>query len=76
MPIVICKECGAKYSYEEMKIQMRDKDSERCQMCGNVLLKWNGGVTCYDFKLISQNEDSNLDETEQESYLDETEQES
>ncbi len=57
MPIVICEHCGAKYSYKEQKIQMRDKDFERCQICHQILLKWNGGINCYDFQLISENED-------------------
>ena len=62
MAIVICKNCGAKYSYKEQRIQMRDKDEEKCDICGHVLLKWNGGIHCYDFKHITDGDIGNDDE--------------
>ena len=60
MPIVICENCGAKYSYEEQHIQMRDKDSEECQICHHTLMQWNGGVNCYNFQLIESSSNVNL----------------
>ncbi|HCU59261.1 MAG TPA: hypothetical protein DIC64_04700 [Alphaproteobacteria bacterium] len=57
MPIVICKHCGAKYSYKEQSIQMRDKDYQRCEVCHAILKEWNGGMNYYDFELLSENED-------------------
>jgi hypothetical protein len=55
MPVITCENCGARYSYKEQTLQMRDKDSEKCVVCHHTLLAWNGGVNYYDFQLISLN---------------------
>ena len=54
MPIVICKNCGATYSYKEQTMQMRDKDYQRCEVCHTILMEWNGGINYYDFQLIAK----------------------
>ena len=50
---IICSECGAKYKLYSMKIPMRDKDSERCEICGATLISWNGAIM-YDARLIEK----------------------
>lgn len=37
-----CKQCGSTYSMRRIKIIMRDKDSIRCEVCGETLISWNG----------------------------------
>jgi len=39
-----CSGCGAVYKITRFKIPMRDKDSEHCEVCGEELISWNGGV--------------------------------
>lgn len=61
MPTITCKHCGASYTYEEQEISTRDKDTEKCHMCGYVLMSWNGGYNYYNFQLIDKvalNEDT------------------
>ena len=55
---ITCSKCGAKYKLYKIKIPMRDKDSERCVICGNTLISWNGGVM-YDTKLIKKGKGDN-----------------
>jgi ribosomal protein S27E len=35
---------------------MRDKDSIECEVCGDVLIKWNGGVFYTNEGLIERKE--------------------
>jgi hypothetical protein len=44
--------CGAVYNEKRHKLTMRDKDSEKCQVCGDLLNSWNGAVM-YSYELIS-----------------------
>jgi predicted Zn finger-like uncharacterized protein len=41
-----CQNCGAVYQIEEQSYPMRDKDSIKCNYCGNIIHTWNGGVIC------------------------------
>lgn len=54
MQTITCEHCGASYTYEEQKISTRDKDTEKCQVCGNELMSWNGGYNYYNFQLIDK----------------------
>ena len=49
---VTCK-CGAVYLEKGTKLPVRDKDSFDCNLCGEELNRWNGGVT-YSYKLLRQ----------------------
>ena len=48
-----CKTCGSTYLITKHKLAMRDKDEITCDVCGEELLSWNGGVT-YSAKLIER----------------------
>ncbi len=39
-----CAKCGSLYRVERFHSPMRDKDEIECEVCGGVLIKWNGGV--------------------------------
>jgi predicted Zn finger-like uncharacterized protein len=39
-----CKNCGAIYQIIAQDYPMRDKDSIKCEYCGDILLSWNGGI--------------------------------
>jgi len=53
---ITCPKCGAEYELYSMKLIMRDKDSEECEVCGTTLMSWNGAVM-YHTKLIKKDED-------------------
>ena len=48
-----CAGCGAVYEVFKHKLIMRDKDSIDCDVCGQELISWNGGVM-YSTKLIKR----------------------
>lgn len=51
-------DCGAVYSEEQKKLPLRDKDVSKCEFCGAILRRWNGGVM-YIHKLISPPKEQN-----------------
>ena len=38
-----CNKCGSKYELTEHSIMFRDKDSLDCDICGEEIIRWNGG---------------------------------
>jgi transposase-like protein len=42
-----CSNCGSVYNVRKVKIIMRDKDVYNCDVCGQELMSWNGGVMYY-----------------------------
>lgn len=53
--IIDCPRCGSKFELYKSKIPTRDKDSDECDVCGYILIEWNGGVM-YRTKLIEKHE--------------------
>lgn len=49
----ICPTCGAEYEVYKIKVGMRDRDQEECEVCGTEIISWNGG-TIYSIKLIKE----------------------
>lgn len=41
----ICKTCGSEYEIKEHKMIHRDVDEILCEVCGQVLMSWNGAVS-------------------------------
>lgn len=39
-----CPTCGSEYEIQRHKTMMRDKDSLNCEVCGQEIESWNGGV--------------------------------
>lgn len=52
--IKYCSGCGSKYELTEQSIMFRDKDSLDCDICGAVLIKWNGACM-WTAKLLKKN---------------------
>lgn len=48
-------ECGAVYREKEHKLIVRDRDSAKCRLCGEILKEWNGAVM-YSYDLVSEPE--------------------
>ena len=38
----LCKECGARYEIQKLKLPVYDKDRISCIYCGRILRDWNG----------------------------------
>ena len=38
-----CKKYGSKYEVSDHSFPMRDKGSEHCRYCGELIISWNGG---------------------------------
>jgi transposase-like protein len=59
-----CSNCGSVYDVRKIKIAMRDKDVYNCDVCGQHLKSWNGGVM-YDITLVDRKENhkKRLDES-------------
>lgn len=51
---VKCEKCESEYEVYVMKIPIKDKDSEICEVCGETLFSWNESKM-YDAKLIKNN---------------------
>lgn len=49
-----CNVCGTNYKLYKTKLPMRDKDSEDCEICGNTIISWNGGVM-YRIEKVTEN---------------------
>ena len=50
-----CQQCGSTYRITSTKIIMRDKDSITCDVCGAVLMSWNG-ARIYHAQLLQRAE--------------------
>ena len=48
-----CSRCGSIYAIKKFKLGSRDKDSINCQVCGEQLMEWNGGVM-YQAELVTR----------------------
>jgi predicted Zn finger-like uncharacterized protein len=48
---VVCPKCGSEYSVKEIKIPMKDTDTEECEVCGEVLKRWHKSTTMYHVQL-------------------------
>ena len=48
-----CKKCGSLYKLRKMKLAARDKDKIICEVCGDILIAWNG-AECYSEELITR----------------------
>ena len=44
MSTIRCSKCGSVYEIEEFKTTEPDVDSITCEVCGESLISWNGGV--------------------------------
>jgi len=51
--IIECPKCGSVYELTKHKSPARDHDSIECQICGETIKSWNGGLF-YTSKLISK----------------------
>ena len=52
-PQKVCRRCGSVYRITSFVTGMRDKGSINCEVCGEELMSWNGGVM-YSAELIEQ----------------------
>jgi predicted Zn finger-like uncharacterized protein len=41
-----CENCGAVYNVMEESYPTQEKGFIKCEHCGNVIHKWNGGRVC------------------------------
>ena len=48
-----CEYCGAAYEINEYYSSSREKNKINCEVCGNKLIGWSGGVM-YEAYLISR----------------------
>ncbi len=39
-----CAGCGAVYDITKHRSPMRDMDKLECEICGELIMQWNGGV--------------------------------
>jgi ribosomal protein S27E len=54
MPDLTCETCGSEYSVMTFKSIARDRDSLDCEVCGGVLIAWNGGTMYYNQRLTKR----------------------
>jgi len=47
-----CEQCGAIYAVTITRFPARDSDSFKCQICGNLMKKWNS-TESYGYELKS-----------------------
>lgn len=50
-----CSKCGSIYDIFKHHCPMRDQDTLACEVCGETLRSWNGGVY-YSLSLIERHE--------------------
>jgi len=56
MSTIKCPKCGSVYEIQEFKTPERDVGSITCEVCGEALISWNGGVT-YESKLFERRDE-------------------
>jgi hypothetical protein len=52
-PDEICDNCGAVYSVTITRLPVRDSDSFNCEICGQLVKKWNS-TTSYNYELKNE----------------------
>lgn len=50
-----CPKCGSDYEFTKLHTPMRDKDKIDCDVCGEELIRWNGGLY-YTYKMLRRKE--------------------
>jgi hypothetical protein len=48
-----CQRCGSTYELASFPLPARDKDQIDCEVCGEELISWNGGVM-WSAKLVTR----------------------
>lgn len=58
MEKVTCSNCGSVYELTYTKVMFRDKDSLSCEVCNQVIHRWNE-AKIWDAQLVERKENHN-----------------
>ena len=56
MSTITCSKCGSVHKIQEFKTTDRDDGSITCEVCGEALISWNGGVM-YKARLLERRDE-------------------